>query len=141
MNVDDLFNKYADCIDYRHGIDCMDKEHFTQAIAEILSNPRGVIKDAINISSQLEPLVTRKPTEIKDRRGNMIYFGDKLRFANKAEWYKNDYFVSVLMGDMTYEQAREEIEKRPHEERIVESVQDYEWLLSPDIQTYWELSA
>ena len=81
----------------------------------------------------------RKPTDIIDRNGNMICFGDKLRFADKVEWYGREYIIDIMLGNKTREQAFLEIENRPYEERVVESVQDYEWLLSSEIQTYWEI--
>jgi hypothetical protein len=98
-------------------------------------------KDFDYENNRLEKLVMRKPTEIKDRNGNMIYFGDKVRFADKVEWYRGEYWADVMVGNKTKEQALKEINERPYEERTVESVQDYEWLLSSEIQTYWELSA
>lgn len=80
-----------------------------------------------------------RPTGIKDRNGNMICFGDTVRFANKFEWYKNQYLGKVALGSMTREDALKEIESKPYEERLVKSVQDYEWLLSNEIQKYWEI--
>lgn len=87
----------------------------------------------------VEPVVMRRPTDIKDKNGNMIYFGDKVRFVDKVEWYWREYWADVLVGNKTREQAIKEINERPYEERVVESVQDYEWLLSDEIQTYWEV--
>ena len=40
---------------------------------------------------------------------------------------------------MTREQALKEINEQPYEERLIENEQDYEWLLSSEIQTYWEV--
>lgn len=84
-------------------------------------------------------IVRHEPTDIKDRNGDMIHFGDKVRFADKVEWYRNEYFAKVMVGAMTREEALLEIENKPYEERIVENVQDYDWLLSSEIQTYWEI--
>jgi len=93
------------------------------------------------VGGLVDPIVMRRPTDIKDRNGNMIHFGDKVRFADKVEWYRSEYWADVMVGNKTREQALEEIEGRPYEERIVENVQDYEWLLSSEIQTYWEVVA
>ena len=81
----------------------------------------------------------RKSTQIKDRHGKTIYFGDKLRFYDKVEWYRVDYTGKIIRGEMTGAEALAEIEKLPYEERLVESVQDYGWLLSDEIQRYWEI--
>ena len=83
--------------------------------------------------------VSRRPCDIKDRNGKEIFFGDKLIFADKIEWYRNEYWSKVAFGEITKEEALKEIENLPYEERIVKSVQDYEWLLSSEIQTYWEV--
>ena len=92
-------------------------------------------------AAPVERLVMRKPTDIRDKNGDMIYFGDRVRFADKIEWYRGEYWPDVMAGNKTREEAFKEIEKRPYEERLVESVQDYEWLLSDEIQVYWEISA
>jgi len=78
-------------------------------------------------------------TGILDKHGAKIYFGDTLRFADKFEWYRNSYFSKVVHGIMTKQQVLDEIEQQPYEERLVESNGDFEWLLSTEIQTYWEI--
>ena len=76
----------------------------------------------------------RKTTEIKDRNGNEIFFGDTLRFADKWEWYRSPKYWF-----MEPEEVTKEIESLPYEERLVESIKDYEWLLSSEIQSWWEI--
>jgi len=83
--------------------------------------------------------IVKRPTDIKDRNGRMIYFGDTVRFVDKVEWYRGDYWAKVAHGVMTREEALKEIDEKPYEERLVENVQDYDWLLSSEIQTYWEV--
>ena len=78
-------------------------------------------------------------TGIIDRNKNKIYFGDTLRFADKVEWYRNEYWSKVALGIMTKKQALEEIEAKPYEERLIEENQYFEWLLSNEIQSYWEV--
>jgi len=78
-------------------------------------------------------------TGIVDRNKNKIYFGDTLRFVDKVEWYRGEYFSKVALGIMTKKKALEEIEAKPYEERLIEDNQDFEWLLSSEIQSYWEV--
>jgi len=84
-------------------------------------------------------IVSKRPCGIKDRNGKDIHFGDTLRFSNKVEWYRGSYWAKVAVGTMTREQALKEIDEQPYEERLIENEQDYEWLLSSEIQTYWEV--
>lgn len=78
-------------------------------------------------------------TGVKDMHGNMIKWGDTLRFANKAEWYKIDYLVDLSLGNITKEDMEKDLEKKPYYTKKVECIQDYEWLLSSEIQMYWEI--
>lgn len=78
-------------------------------------------------------------TGIIDRNKTKIYFGDTLRFADKVEWYRGQYWSKVALGIMSKKQALEEIEAKPYEERLIEENQDFEWLLSSEIQSYWEV--
>lgn len=83
---------------------------------------------------------TRKSTEIKDKNGDEIFFGDTLVFVDKWEWYKRSYGPKFYFADNERkEQLRKEYEAEPLEERLVKNVQDYEWLLSGDLQQYWEI--
>ena len=40
---------------------------------------------------------------------------------------------------MTKDEEVAAIEKLPFKERVITSVQDYEWLLSSETQTFWEI--
>jgi hypothetical protein len=66
------------------------------------------------------------------------YGGDKLRFADKWEWYKHSYGMKMSFAD---DKERAELQKQydaePYEERYVDGLGDFEWLLSSEIQTYW----
>ena len=64
---------------------------------------------------------------------------NNLRFADKVEWYRGEYWSKVALGIMSKKQALEEIEAKPYEERLIEENQDFEWLLSSEIQSYWEV--
>lgn len=88
----------------------------------------------------VDKLNKRKSTEIKDKNGDEIFFGDTLVFVDKWEWYKRSYGPKFYFADNERkEQLRKEYEAEPLEERLVENVQDYEWLLSSELQIYWEI--
>lgn len=78
-------------------------------------------------------------TGILDRNKNKIYFGDTLRFADKFEWYRNKYWSKVHFGIISKKDALAAIDASPYEERLIENHQDFDWLLSGEIQNYWEI--
>ena len=108
---------------------------------ELLSVMEDAAKEYSEQRCETRPheTIVKRPTEIKDRNGRMIFFGDTVRFVDKVEWYRGDYWAKVARGVMTREEALKEIQEKPYEERIVEDVQDYDWLLKSEIQTYWEV--
>lgn len=102
-------------------------------------------KEKTFISTNIEDLLlennlkVQQYTGILDRNEEKIFFGDTLRFADKVEWYRGEYWSKVALGIMSKKQALEEIEAKPYEERLIEENQDFEWLLSSEIQSYWEV--
>lgn len=96
--------------------------------------------DDMVIKTKEETAENKKSTEIKDKNGDEIFFGDTLVFVDKWEWYKRSYGPKFYFADNERkEQLRKEYEAEPLEERLVENVQDYEWLLSSELQIYWEI--
>ena len=79
-------------------------------------------------------------TGLLDKHGTEIYFQDILRFSDKWEWYRTEYGGKLLFAD---EEGRKQllidIENEPYETRVVDGIEDYEWLLSSEIQSYWEV--
>ena len=79
-------------------------------------------------------------TGVLDRNDVKIYFGDTLRFADKWEWYRGTWYWKFMRATSEEEiKLREEYDKLPYEERLIENKEDFEWLLSGDIQSYWEV--
>lgn len=100
----------------------------------------STVTDLLTLSKlDLSKFKMQQFTGIIDRNKTKIYFGDTLRFADKVEWYRGEYWSKVALGIMSKKQALEEIEAKPYEERLVEENQDFEWLLSSEIQSYWEV--
>lgn len=78
---------------------------------------------------------------LKDRNGVEIYFGDIVRFADKREWYRIQYTGELMFAKTPeeYSAVLAQMDAEPYEVREVSAIKDYEWLLSSEIQTYWEV--
>ena len=77
---------------------------------------------------------------VKDRNGKDIMFGDIVRFADKVDWYRHEYKIDVLIGKISGKEALAKIDAMPYEERVLDDFpMFYEWLLSEELQEYWEV--
>lgn len=77
---------------------------------------------------------------IKDKNGSDIYEDDILRFSDKWEWYRGQYAIKMLCAEgEKLAELKAQYEAEPYEERLIKLPEDYEWLLSSEIQSYWEI--
>ena len=79
-------------------------------------------------------------TGLLDKNGVEIYFDDVLRFSDKWEWYRVQYGPKLMFADNKRKAAlMKQFEAEPFEQRVVSTIQDYEWILSREVQTDWEV--
>lgn len=79
-------------------------------------------------------------TGILDSNKVKIYFGDTLRFADKWEWYRGTWAWKFMgTSGEEREKLQKEYDELPYEERLVKNNEDFEWMLSSEIQSYWEV--
>jgi len=70
---------------------------------------------------------------VNDKHGVEIYDGDILRFPDRREWYRSS------PGLPSKEEIENNLDKYPYEQRVVILPESYEWLLSSEIKTDWEI--
>lgn len=92
-------------------------------------------------NGRVDELLGELFTGIMDKNGAEIYEGDTLRFVDKWEWWRGRFAGGILASEADRNEVLTNHEKYPYEERTVELPADYEWLLSSEVQAYWEIVA
>lgn len=104
----------------------------------------GYGDDCVSTPEGEEPIVELiwQPVDeyagVEDKNGTEIYERDRLQFTDRIEWYSGEVVKRRLNGQ-TVDEINNFIKEQPYEVRTITLPEDYNWLLSDEIQTYWEV--
>ena len=102
-------------------------------MADEINYPDKGINETLANSNAIIPL---QFTGIKDKNGKEVFVGDIIQFSNREVWFRNNLF---LESPEKRKEILEDVKKYPYERREVCFPESYEWLLSDEIQEYWEV--
>jgi hypothetical protein len=91
------------------------------------------------INGEVKQVEGQLDSGVVDRNGTPIFEGDTLRFENKWEWWRGLFGGGMLATRADYEEVLNDHVKYPYEDRLISLPDDYEWLMSREIQSYWEV--
>lgn len=78
---------------------------------------------------------------VKDMNGKEIFDGDELTFMDKWEWYKGKYGIKMHFAEKEeFDKLKKQYDAEPMEVRIVKLPEDYEWIFSSDVQSYFAVT-
>ena len=77
---------------------------------------------------------------VPDMNGKEIFQNDILEFTDKWEWYRSKYAVKFwFANEKETKKLQKQYDAEPMERRVISLPNDYDFLLSQEIQQYWKV--